>query len=228
MASKPLPPRPRVFPPHYSVEQHNAWILESFERWGVPEKPRPCDCGFWAPSEALSMCREIDRPACRAKAQTRLREALKKDQADAARAKRAWPGGKPHEKAEPGHCVWCGEGIFREDGLRLNLRRKWHEPCLEQFLIRTRPDAMRRFVWRRDEGRCARPGCGRVHGLYGHWDADHVEPLYFAEGRLEYWAPENVVILCREPCHKLKSREDIAAIAAHRAATKAGETDDPA
>lgn len=210
-------------------DEHNAWVRDLWEKWGRGAEPRPCDCGLFPESKTrLSMCTEEDRPRCHATAKTRLVAFWKKEREKEVLAKRLWPGPEPHAGAEKGMCVWCGKAIMREDGFRLNLRKRRHDECLEQLLIRLRPDAMRRFVWRRDGGKCARPGCGRVHELYGHWDADHVKPLYFAFGDPSFWSPENVVILCRDPCHKLKTREDIALIAAHRATLKLSERpDDP-
>jgi hypothetical protein len=224
-------PRDASFPPPMPLEKwqdeeaHNAWVLEIWSKWGREGEPRPCDCGVFPESETrLSSCTEEDRFRCHASAKSRLVAFWKAEREKEVRAKRTWPGPEPHADAPPGHCWWCGLVIMREDGFRMDLRRRRHPECFTQLIIRLRPDAMRRFVWRRDGGRCARPGCGKVHSLFGHWDADHIRPLYFAEGDLSFWAPENVVILCRDPCHKLKSREDIALIAAHRAATKTGET----
>jgi hypothetical protein len=224
-------PRDPSFPPPMPLaawqveEEHNAWVLELWSKWERPGAPRPCDCGVFPASETrLSMCTEEDRPRCHATAKSRLDAFWKKEREKEVRAKRQWPGPEPHADAPPGHCWWCGDPIMREDGFRMNLRKRRHDACLTQLLARLRPDVMRRLVWRRDEGRCAWPGCGRVHELYGHWDADHLRPLYFANGDPSFWSPENVRILCRDPCHKLKSREDIVLIAAHRAATKAGET----
>lgn len=66
---------------------------------------------------------------------------------------------------------------------------------------------MRQHVFFRDEGRCDR--CKKVwRYMSDPWDADHVEPLFLAYGDPSFWEPENVVILCRDPCHKQKSAED--------------------
>lgn len=225
-------PRDSTFPPPMPweggaarIEEHNEWIRTMWAKWGRTDDPKPCDCGIFAEgSKRLSLCTAADRPGCHAKAKARLEAYWKAQRQKEIAAKRKWPGPEPFADAERGSCVWCGKSILRPDGLRLNLRKKRHDECLEQLLIRLRPDNMRRFIWNRDGGRCAAPGCGRVHGLHGHWDADHVLALYFAEGNPSYWAPENVVILCRDPCHKNKTREDTALIAAHRAALKLEET----
>lgn len=66
---------------------------------------------------------------------------------------------------------------------------------------------MRQHVFFRDNGRCY--DCGREWTfLQDPWDADHIKPLYVAYGDLTFWDPENVVILCRDPCHKRKSYRD--------------------
>lgn len=208
-------------------DEHNAWVLEVWAKWGRDGEPRPCDCGVLpASTTRLSTCTDEDRHRCHATAHDRLTKFWKGEREKEVRAKRAWPGPEPHAGAERGICVWCGLPIMR-DGFRLDLRRRRHPECTTQLLVRLRPDVMRRFIWKRDEGRCAWPGCGKVHGLYGHWDADHINPLYFADGDLSFWAPENVRALCRDPCHKLKTREDMLLIAAHRRSTLIGETNAP-
>lgn len=218
-------PAPMPLGRFQAEEEHNEWVLDLWRKWGREGEPRPCDCGLFAESATrLSLCTEADRPRCHATAKTRLVNYWKKEREKEVAARRIWPGPEPHAGAPPGHCVWCGKTIMREDGLRLNLRRKRHEECLTQLLVRLRPDAMRRFVWRRDAGLCGWPGCNRKHDLFGHWDADHIKPLYLADGDPSFWAPENVRILCRDPCHKLKSREDMALIAAARRAATAGNT----
>lgn len=218
-------PPPIPWPVTDGDEEQNQWVRDMWKKWGRKGEPRPCDCGLYEEGGTrLSLCTEADRPRCHSTAKARLIQHWKSEHIKGIAAKRKWPGPEPFEGAEKGVCVWCGLSIMRPDGLRLNLRKKRHDECLQQLLVRIRPDNMRRFVWKRDGGKCARPGCGRIHSLYGHWDADHVKPLYFAAGDPSFWAPENVVVLCRDPCHKDKTREDIALIAAHRAAAKIAET----
>ena len=66
---------------------------------------------------------------------------------------------------------------------------------------------MRKFVFRRDKGVCA--DCGKHHRyLHDPWEADHILPLMISLGDPSFWEPENVVILCKFPCHKEKSASD--------------------
>lgn len=80
---------------------------------------------------------------------------------------------------------------------------------MTEYLLRTDPKTMRQHVFFRDEGRCAH--CRTQHFyLDGPWQADHIEPLFMAFGDPSYWEPENVQILCTDPCHKAKSKADMA------------------
>ncbi|USN15529.1 HNH nuclease [Brevundimonas phage vB_BpoS-Kikimora] len=110
----------------------------------------------------------------------------------------------------PGHCRWCGVKIFKVDGVTLNLRRSWcGQTCVNQYLLRSDPKVMRQHVFLRDEGKCAK--CGKVwNRLSDKWQADHVVPLFLAFGDWSFWEPENVQILCTDPCHKEKSASDMA------------------
>lgn len=131
---------------------------------------------------------------------------------------RAAPKGKPifnhrlhpcKRKPPPlGTCIWCLSVILTKDGL-VNRRRKLCSPrCNTEYLLHTDPKVMRRHVFFRDEGRCA--ACNKQHFYMNNdWQADHIEPLFMAFGDPEYWAPENVQLLCTEPCHKLKSANDL-------------------
>ncbi|UTC29555.1 HNH nuclease [Brevundimonas phage vB_BpoS-Bambus] len=68
---------------------------------------------------------------------------------------------------------------------------------------------MRQHVFLRDKGECA--SCGVVwRFLSDAWEADHVIPLFLAFGDWSFWEPENVQILCKDPCHKAKSKSDMA------------------
>ena len=62
----------------------------------------------------------------------------------------------PFTDAPWGTCRWCGEGISKGDGTQ-NLRRRWHEACLEEFLDKD-PRRLRSKVFSRDRGVCA--SCG--------------------------------------------------------------------
>ncbi|AFU87584.1 HNH endonuclease [Caulobacter virus Karma] len=75
-------------------------------------------------------------------------------------------------------------------------------------MLRADPAEMRRHVFFRDQGVCAM--C-KKRWLYldDAWQADHIEPLFLAFGDLAYWEPENVQVLCTDPCHKQKSADDM-------------------
>lgn len=51
------------------------------------------------------------------------------------------------------------------------------------------------------------------HG--GGWQADHIRPLCEADGDLSFWELPNLRTLCT-PCHKAKTREDVARLATRR------------
>lgn len=110
-------------------------------------------------------------------------------------------------KAPRGICAWCGLHIKNADG-SINRSETFCGPvCHTHYQLRADPTRMRQFVFFRDHGICA--ACQRVH-LYidGDWQADHVRPLFRAGGDPSYWNPENVVLLCTDPCHKAKTRAD--------------------
>jgi 5-methylcytosine-specific restriction endonuclease McrA len=66
---------------------------------------------------------------------------------------------------------------------------------------------MRQHVFFRDDGVCGM--CGTKHRYNNaDWEADHIEPLFTAFGDASYFEPENVQILCHDPCHKIKSAAD--------------------
>lgn len=67
---------------------------------------------------------------------------------------------------------------------------------------------MRQHVFLRDEGYCAH--CKKQWKyLSDPWQADHEQPLFMAFGNPDFWEPENVQILCTDPCHKIKSKSDM-------------------
>lgn len=221
----------KIYPPRergtnfQSPEDHNAHYRVLRERWGWDEG-RPCDCGYWAPSAHICHCmddreRALQRETC----QRRLAEAAKSEREQEARDRRRWPGKEPHHDAAKGHCKWCGKGIMRPDGVRLNLRKTRHDECLTQYLIRIQPVTMRAFVFDRDGGKCAE--CGKVHlKLGGPWEADHTLQLALAGGDPDRWGPENVRILCVDPCHKAKTKADAAERAARRRELKEAANED--
>lgn len=119
---------------------------------------------------------------------------------------RTYPGKLIHPA--PGHCRWCSQPIFRADGT-INRRKTFcGQVCVSHYLLRADPKEMRRHVFFRDQGVCAM--C-HTRWLYmdDPWEADHMEPLFLAFGDLAYWEPENVQVLCKHPCHKIKSADDM-------------------
>jgi 5-methylcytosine-specific restriction endonuclease McrA len=107
----------------------------------------------------------------------------------------------------PGHCRWCNIPILKADGT-INRRRSWcSQRCVGEYLLRTRPEVMRQHIFFRDEGVCAM--CHTAHRYNNaDWQADHVVPLFMAYGDASFWEPENLQILCTDPCHKIKTKSD--------------------
>lgn len=99
--------------------------------------------------------------------------------------------------------------MYRADG-KLNLRRNWcGQRCVGEYLLRTDAKMMRQHVFFRDNGVCAM--CKTEHRYNNaDWQADHIVPLFMAYGDPSFWEPENVQILCTDPCHKLKTKNDAA------------------
>lgn len=111
-------------------------------------------------------------------------------------------------RAAPGHCRWCGTQVLRDDG-RVDYRRGFcGQLCVTAYLLRADPAVMRRHVFFRDDGICGE--CGKQwRYMDDPWDADHILPLFLAFGDPDFWEPENVTVLCRDPCHRKKSAEDM-------------------
>jgi 5-methylcytosine-specific restriction endonuclease McrA len=115
----------------------------------------------------------------------------------------------PHWGSPPGHCRWCGEAVTREDGTP-NTRRRWHDPCLDEYRFRAWPDEARRVVFRRDHAVCAACGVDCLgEGL--PWAADHIVPL--ADGGPHEL--ENLQTLCGS-CHRDKTSREARERAARR------------
>lgn len=106
-----------------------------------------------------------------------------------------------------GHCRWCGRVILNKHG-EIARNRSWCGPmCVHQYKIRADPQFTRRHIFLRDGGACAE--CFRVwKNLNDPWEADHIIPLFLAAGDWSFWEPENVQLLCREPCHVTKTSQD--------------------
>lgn len=122
------------------------------------------------------------------------------------RSHRDYPGKLPCLMR--GLCRWCLLPIRKPDGT-INMTRSFCGPvCVTHFQLRVDPQKMRQHVFYRDNGVCAK--CGRKHTSVRskEWEADHVIPLMVSFGDPRYWEPENVVVLCTDPCHKIKTGED--------------------
>lgn len=122
------------------------------------------------------------------------------------RSYRTYPG--PLLRCPKGLCKWCGLLIRKEDG-SLDRKKTFCGPvCTTHYQLRADPQKMRQHVFFRDEGKCS--ACGFVHPyLDGEWEADHTRPLMMAFGDPQYWNPENVTLMCVNPCHKIKSARDL-------------------
>ncbi len=143
----------------------------------------------------------------------------------------------PFSEAPRGTCRWCGDPILHETGLRHgqpNRRRRWHPHCVDAYNT-TDPRELRRFVRRRDHGRCAvcaldtyalrrrtrgrKPWAKlRERGFVRRrslWELDHVVPLIDGGGH----EPANLQTLC-VPCHREKSGRENRARAQQRRAVR--------
>lgn len=119
---------------------------------------------------------------------------------------------KPHRKMPrpaafthlpKGYCGMCAIPIYLPNG-DLDRRRQFHPDCAIKWLIRSRQRVARLFVFERDKGQCA--ACATVHQVEADtWNLDHIRELTDAGGDPSYWEPSNCQILCREPCHRLKT-----------------------
>jgi 5-methylcytosine-specific restriction endonuclease McrA len=107
----------------------------------------------------------------------------------------------------PGRCRWCLAVILRADGT-VNRRKSWCSlRCVGEYLLRTDPKVYRQHIFFRDNGVCA--ACGVQHRYNNaDWQADHILPLFMAFADSAAWDPENLQILCTDPCHKIKSADD--------------------
>ncbi len=83
--------------------------------------------------------------------------------------------------------------------MTLNLRRHWHDHCVDAYKQASWPQYARRLVYRRDKGRCA--ACGVTHRK--QWELDHIVPLIDGGG----FDLENMQTLCI-PCHRQKTAQE--------------------
>lgn len=130
----------------------------------------------------------------------------------------------PFSDAPHGLCRWCGEAILKPDGNQ-DTRRRWHEPCVEEYRFYVFPSVANYRLEKRDGGVCQ--ACGldtgslswqafQQSGSYeewhrmlsgrglpagrSFWEADHVVPL--CEGGEH--SMDNLWTLC-VPCHRTKT-----------------------
>ncbi len=126
----------------------------------------------------------------------------------------------PHWNCTYGTCRWCGQTVFKKDGVTPNPRALWHKPCVEVYKLATRSATQRQRLWRRDKGKCAK--CGIVHDRHGAWASDHTVPLFSVDRSLPwsevifFWSMGNLQTLCMSPCHDDKSRSEMRAYHANR------------
>jgi hypothetical protein len=104
----------------------------------------------------------------------------------------------PHRDAPKGHCRWCGDLIFREDG-QINLRRRWHEHCVNAYKEAAWPRFARRLLYKRDKGVCAICSLKLRKG----WHLDHIVPLVDG-GAFDL---SNMQTLCPD-CHRQKTAQE--------------------
>jgi len=109
-----------------------------------------------------------------------------------------------HWNVPRGQCRYCGEEII-ENGKRNN-RKHWHSKCVSIWNTMNNPTYARRAIHKRDKYTCV--SCG-YHDRFGHFDVDHIKPLFEANGDPSYWQADNLRLLCSD-CHKEKTREDMA------------------
>lgn len=97
-----------------------------------------------------------------------------------------------------GRCRWCGDFIWNEDE-QLNLRKHWHEHCVDAYKEAAWPTYARKKVYHRDKGICAvcRKSCKRS------WELDHITPLIDG-GDFDL---TNMQTLC-PACHKAKTSRE--------------------
>lgn len=100
-----------------------------------------------------------------------------------------------------GSCRYCGEVILNRVG-KINYRASWHQSCVRKYRLIHFPRVTRRAVWNRDKGKCYL--CGTV---VVDWELEHIQPLFEAEGRIEYWEMPNLATACK-PCHKAKTASE--------------------
>lgn len=126
------------------------------------------------------------------------------------RSHREWPG--KFMVYPRGECRWCGRPLLRANGMP-SRKSYCNRACRKEYDLRADPRLMRRYVYHRDMGICQ--ACGAVYDFYEDdgWEADHIRPLWAAQTHdgidWSFWDPDNVQLLCKDPCHKAKTRVDL-------------------
>lgn len=141
-------------------------------------------------------------------------------------------------KNQKGWCRWCSKEIWKDFPTRKLANRTWHDTCLGEYFILTRPSAMRDAVRDRDKGRCC--DCGEVAGVKAmkgvegiwiddrkwgsrryteviwveQWQVDHEVPLWSVAHlpdaeRVKFFTIWNARTRCTD-CHKKKTAREAA------------------
>jgi hypothetical protein len=84
-----------------------------------------------------------------------------------------------HARAPLGHCKWCSKEVLYPAGHKKagqrNERKGWHDTCLGDFFLHSRPEAQRSFLIRRDGEKCAQCGAAPLKVVQGGevvvWDS---------------------------------------------------------
>jgi hypothetical protein len=110
-----------------------------------------------------------------------------------------------------GHCRWCGWPVRDKKGALIR-RRTWHAACADEYMMLKDPTLLRRKVWERDSGLCAKCGkrCSNAEEGAMGWQVDHITPLIDATPHPYFWNLDNLQTLCLE-CHAWKTKAENAA-----------------
>lgn len=231
-----LTPIDRNLGGHRDRQEHEAFVVDLWDRWKRPGEPGPCDCGFYG-DDWLVMCDEQERRRCRSGVEKRLEKHHRMRHLESLAEKRKFPQQPP---TKGGTCRWCRQPIVHgRVGQRTSHDGRKDEPdCRQQYNLHTDLDAQRRHLVRRDGIGCF--DCGAVAGRwttvwvcpehrveeYGfdgpntqiiwqtHHEVDHFIALSVAfvcfpdpDRRRWFFGPRNLRLLCTA-CHKTKTNRD--------------------
>ena len=117
------------------------------------------------------------------------------------------PKPKHYYTKTKGNCRWCGMAILGKDD-ELNMRKSWHENCVDEYMFIYHPRETRKVVLGRDGGICN--WCSsKTKGFH----VDHIKPLVEQKGKdvsdldYSYWSLSNLQTLCPQ-CHSEKTGEE--------------------